>query len=698
MKVLRKKLKKVHGFKKFIYYFSLIFYIITFSFFILSILKLKGIETILRIIVLTFFGLWFLIYILCGLLTMITKKNKTFIFITIVTILLCPVFSFASYYIDKAYNSLKGINNNELLYTSNLIALKETDFNSNLVIGMIETEDDIEGNILAKKLIKSENLSNTVKNYEDYHSMISDLYKGKIGACFVSSNYSIIFNGENFEDESNQNAANIDEKVKVVYEYSEKRENQDVLTLESSKKKTLTEPFTALIMGVDSTIDGLTANQAFNGDTLILVTFNPNTLTATMFSIPRDTYVPIACNHNRYAKINSSAAYGSSCVINTVQQLTNIDIDYYVKINFTGVVNLVDALGGVTVEVEEPDFYYDNAHIGQVCEQDSQRRFGKNLICMHPGLQTLNGEQALAYARCRHLYATSDIARNQHQQAIIEAMANKIKTINSLNDFENLLNTVSKNIETNMTPEQILSFYSVGKDMLLNSTSNSLSIKKTHLAYYNLAVWLPQSAMYTSALGYYPQSLEAITKLMRQNLGQEAETPIKTFSISYNEEYTTPIVGQGLTGGATLGRVQSFIGSTQEAADAWCSENNITCDFNIISDIAPQNTIIEQSAHEGELLKSITSITFTVSNGQGTQPNEPGDDDEEENNNNENNKDDEEDNNEENNQQSEIPGLPSNPNSNDNQQSNEDDPDNNNDSPEDNNSNNQSGSIIPGTP
>ena len=77
-----------------------------------------------------------------------------------------------------------------------------------------------------------------------------------------------------------------------------------------------------------------------------------------MFSIPRDLYVPIACNNNRYAKINSSAAYGSSCVINTVQQLTDVNIDYYVKINFTGVVKLIDAIGGITVDVEPPNYQY----------------------------------------------------------------------------------------------------------------------------------------------------------------------------------------------------------------------------------------------------------------------------------------------------------------------------------------------------
>ncbi|MDE5888771.1 MAG: LCP family protein, partial [Bacilli bacterium] len=338
---------------------------------------------------------------------------------------------------------------------------------------MIESETDIEGNILAKKLIEKYSLSNKIETYEDYQSMISDLYKGKIGACFVSSNYAINLGGEEYEDTlSDGTKLPLSERAKVLYELSEKRKNEDVTTLNTNKSKKLTEPFTALIMGVDSTINGLTANQAFNGDTLIMVTFNPNTLTTTMFSIPRDMYVPIACNNNRYAKINSSAAYGSSCVINTVQQLTGIDIDYYVKINFTGVVDLVDVLGGVTVDVEEPDFRYNggiDCGNNRICEQNSLRQFGKNMIYIDSGVQTLNGEQALAYARNRHQFTTSDIARNQHQQQIIEATALKLKELKTLKDFENVLNTISNNTETNMTPEQILSFYNVGKDMLLNT-------------------------------------------------------------------------------------------------------------------------------------------------------------------------------------------------------------------------------------
>ena len=508
MKILLKKLKKVNAAKKITYFLTTLLYLACLIYFTISLLHLTRIETIARIIIIIFFIIWFIIYSIGGLITLLSKKTKSFIFITFISLICCPVFFVASYAIQKGINLTNQMNRNEIQYESNLIALKETSFNSSSVMGMIESEDDIAGNQLAHKLIETENLNNKIKYYEDYSVMISDLYKGKIDACFVSSEFAITFRNEAFTElKEGETAVPIEERVKVLYKYSELRQNQDIETLAASKNKVLTEPFTILVMGVDSSKDGLKANQAFNGDTLIMITFNPNTLSATMFSIPRDLYVPIACNRNRYNKINSSAAYGSSCVISTVQQLTDINIDFYVKVNFKGVVDLVDALGGVTVDVEKPDFNYNagvNCH-GQVCEQNSNREFGSKMIYLNPGVQKLNGEEALAYARNRHQYALSDISRNQHQQDVILAMAQQLKTIDSYESFENILNTVSKNIETNLTTDQILSFYDVGKNILLTSDtkeSQTLSIKKTYLSYYGLTVWNGYNA---SALGYYQE-------------------------------------------------------------------------------------------------------------------------------------------------------------------------------------------------
>lgn len=616
MKVLFKKLSKVHIVKKIFYFLTSILYITALVFLIKGLLELKGIETGLRIIVIAIAVIWGCIYVFGGLLTLLARKTKTFVFLTFLSILFSPVFIGSSYIIDTVFNGyLGGMNKEELEYKTNLIALKETTFKSTSTLGMIESEDDVEGHKLAKKLIKENDLTNKIKYYEDYHSLITALYKKEIDACFVSGNFSVIFENETFISEDEDP---ISEKVKIIYEYSESMENQDNEILSASKEKSLTEPFTVLIMGVDSAQDGLKANQAFNGDTLILVTFNPNTLTATMFSIPRDMYVPIACNNNRYNKINSSAGYGSSCVIKTIQQMTGITIDYYLKVNFKGVVQLIDALGGVTVDVEEPDFSYDAAHKGQVCEQSSNRSYYE-LICMNPGVQTLNGEQALAYARCRHLYATSDIARTQHQQQLIEAAAQKLKTINSLEDFEKILNAVSNNIETNITPEQIMSFYTVGKDMLLSSNKNStaLSIKKTYLSYYSLPIYQPWADRYTSALGYYPGSLDAITTLMKQNLGLEKPKAIKTFDIAYNEDYTTPLTGYGITSGGKLERMPNLFGQEKYYVENWCQQRDINCTFTVKESTEPKDTIFSQSAHEGLLLKPIKDIEFYVSDGKG---------------------------------------------------------------------------------
>lgn len=604
MKVLNKKLKKANKVQKFFYNLTMLLYVCCLGYFIYGLLHLGKIEVAIRIIVITFFAVWFFIYILAGLVSILTKKKKTFFFLTFFTLLLCPLFAFTSFHINKIYDSLNRMNRSTITYTTNLVTLKDTEFNAKSVIGMIKNSEDIEGNILAKELIKKEQLTNKIEYYDDYNKMLQDLYNEDIDGCFITSNYAITFsNSDDFSD--------INNRVKKVYELSKDMKNADS-NITKSKKKTLTEPFSILLMGVDSELDGLKANQAFNGDTLMLVTFNPNTLTATMFSIPRDTFVPIACNRNIKNKINSSAMYGANCVIKTIQNLTGIDIDYYVKINFKGVVDLVNAVGGVEVDVETPTWWYSEngkTYKNQVCEQDSNRRFGKDIVCMNLGHQKLNGEQALAYARCRHLYALSDIARNQHQQQVIEALASKVKETKSIGDFEKILNSVSKNIETNVTTDQIFSLYDVAKNMLTDNTSTKdFSIIKTYLSYYELGL------SYTSALGYYEESLNEIVKAMKINLELEKPKVVKTFEISYSEDYTTPLVGYGIYGSKEQ-VLPSFVGYDSTYVNNWCLNNGITCYFNKVESDLPKDQVIAQSK-VGVLLETVSSLTFDVSIGR----------------------------------------------------------------------------------
>ena len=601
MKVLFNKLKKSNKILLTICLISFIAYLVTFIFFTGSLLSLKGIETFLRIGFITLFALWIIIYFIWNLVNLILKRNKTIIITTIITILLSVVFGFGSYIINKVYNKLEKLtSSNTTVYTTYLISMKDNEINEDSKLGMIKNKKDVEGHVLAKELVKKEKLDNKIEYYDDYYELLSDLYNNEIDGIFVSSNYLILFASEDAYK-------NIDTDTTVVHEYSKEMENQDNI---GTTNKKLTEPFSVLVMGVDSQKDGLNANAAFNGDTLMVITFNPKTLTATMFSIPRDTYVPIACNHNAYNKINSSAAYGTNCVIDTVENIIDIDIDYYAKINFRGFIDLVDALGGVDVEVEQPDysFYVKQHGEGRLCESNSLRDT-TNLVCMDTGWQHLNGEQALAYARNRHGFIESDIARNRHQQQIVEAVAKKATKLKSFESFENLLDAISENIATNMTTNQILSFYDVLKDMLANSLNGDefITIEKTYLELYSLPVYLQYAYMYSSALGYYPDSLEAIKKLMKVNLELEEKEIIKTFEYTYGENYEAGITGKNITTGAKLQLVPDFTGSTEGAVRDWASKNNITVEV-----IGGGATVVEQSIHPGVLAKSISRITINL--------------------------------------------------------------------------------------
>ena len=626
MKILINKLKKVNKIKIILFFISLISYTVAYILLSKSLLQLSGIETVIRSILIILFFIYLIFYLLSSLINLITKKNIKYYIFLIITIILTVIFFFISYYINTIYNSLSNLNKDTITYTTNLITLNDNEFNKNSNIGMINNEDDIEGYILANKLIKKENLKNDITLYDDYYKMLRDLYNQDIDAIFVSGNYKVLFNKE-------EPYTNIATDTKIIYKYSEKLKNQD--NLASSNKK-LTEPFTVLLMGVDSELNGLNANQAFNGDTLMLITFNPKTLTASMFSIPRDLYVPIACNNDKLSKINSSAAYGTKCVIDTITNLTDINIDYYVKINFKGVVSLVDALGGITVDVPI-DF----------CEQNSNREFGDATICLKKGVQTLNGEEALALARHRKTLPRGDIDRIANQQKIIEALINKVKNIRSFQEFENILNSVSNNTATNMTTNQILSFYNVGKDILINNLSGediNFDIKKTYLEYYDLPVYLPYSGITTSALGYYQESLDEIITMMKVNLNLIEETPNKTFKIDYNEDYTTKVYGKKLYGGEKIKTMTNLIGKSKEEAINYANEVNINIEFvevdqnsEYYNPYVTNNKIAAQSIHENALLANYNELTIYINN-----VNEELDNNLDNNNNNDNNNEDNE--------------------------------------------------------
>ncbi len=467
------------------------------------------------------------------------KKNKakSYVWYFIFLIIFIAGELFVSINVNKISNSLSKITSKEAGYSTSIITLKDSsikDVNDldDSKIGIISDTNNTEGYIIPMEIVKEEKIEEeNLASYDDYLEMLNDLYNKEIDAMFVSSSYVSLFATEDgFE--------NIASETKVIYE-----KNKKTVKSQSSSNKTLNEPFTMLIMGVDSNTNSLAKSNSFNGDTLMLITFNPNTMNATILSIPRDTRVPIVCTKSKAKnKINSAALYGADCVMDTITNFTGIEIDYWVKVNFQGVISLVDALGGIDVDIPYA-----------FCESNSQRKFGNNTIYLEKGLQTLNGEQALAFARNRHTwpqycgkkysnYTSNDFVRGQNQQQIVKAIVNKLKNIKSLSDIYDILDIVGDNIDTNIDKDTMITGFDTFKNIIFNSkninSDDFIGTQRLYLSGYDNTI----NGIYY--FEYYQRSLKEIVDAMEINLELKEPEMDKEFSFSINNPYEDVQIGK----------------------------------------------------------------------------------------------------------------------------------------------------------
>ena len=209
--------------------------------------------------------------------------------------------------------------------------------------------------------------------------------------------------------------------------------------LATSAKITNRQPISVLILGVDQGIEG--RHDRGNSDTLILATANPQKNKATMTSIPRDTLADIKGDPgDKYFMFRVNSAYevgGSKASVKTVSSLLNVPINYYVEVNMKALRSLVNAVGGVDVNVPF-DFSYD------WCD-------------FHKGKQHLNGRHAVAYVRMRKEDPRGDYGRQLRQRQVIEAIAHKAMSVNTISNYRKLVDIFNKYVKTNLTFNDMLS-------------------------------------------------------------------------------------------------------------------------------------------------------------------------------------------------------------------------------------------------
>lgn len=308
---------------------------------------------------------------------------------------------------DTEYNSEKDFLSDAVAVQTNL-----DQENQNYAISYINLE--IDGEML-------------ISDYEDYESALRDLQSGAIKYLMINESFiSVLNETEEFE--------NFTENVKVVYQVSKTVAYDNI----ESDVQVTENPFNVLILGQNQ--EGVTVSDTVLTDVVMVATVNPITKQILLTSLPRDSYVDVSYS-GVDDKLTHTGIYGTQTVIETVENVLDIDIDFYLRINYNSFVRMVDALGGITVdnEYEFPGVF-----------PDYQYTFKEGTI-------NLDGDMALAYARERKATKCGDISRNKHQRQVLSAIIDKVASPSILTKFNDILTSLDGTYLTNITSNQIYS-------------------------------------------------------------------------------------------------------------------------------------------------------------------------------------------------------------------------------------------------
>ncbi|AIS52112.1 transcriptional attenuator, LytR family [Thermoanaerobacter kivui] len=269
-----------------------------------------------------------------------------------------------------------------------------------------------------------------------------------------------------------------------------------------------------LVLGVDET----SQTDPKRSDTMMVLSYDPNTHKAYILSIPRDTMIKLP----KYGTQKINAAYpigGPQLAMDTVSQLIGEPIDYYVKIGYEGFIQLVDDLGGVEMNVPMDMNYDDNA--------------GNLHIHLKKGVQLLDGEKALQLVRFRHGYAEQDLERVKVQRDFLLAMFEKAKNPSTLLKIHRILKNINQYVETNIPPVTMLKY----ADYLLKLDKDNIK-----------TATLPGTPQYIDGIAYYITNPQEVRQFMA-NLNGDIDN--KTNEMTVNKNIKIEVLnGGGIPGAA----------------------------------------------------------------------------------------------------------------------------------------------------
>lgn len=348
------------------------------------------------------------------------------------SIVMVCVLAFGTFYVGKTNNIIAMITGGNFQINKMVVAVRSDDAAEVL-------EDAVNYNFGVQFERGGDNMQAAVNDIQDaigtdiltvecdsVQDQAQSLLNGDVDAIIYNKAYTDLMDGA---------VSGFSDNVRIIYETSIRVE----LDFGGADGASLTkEPFTVYISGIDVYGE---VTETSRSDVNIIAVVNPNTHQVLLVTTPRDYYVEIpGISNGQPDKLTHAGIYGIEASMDTLSQLYETDINYYVRLNFTSLIDIVDILGGVDVDSEFAFTTGDES--GCIVE-------------VKEGMNHFNGEQALAFSRERHNLADGDNQRGKNQQAVITAMIKKILSPTMLLKANSILNQVSKDVETNISQSQI---------------------------------------------------------------------------------------------------------------------------------------------------------------------------------------------------------------------------------------------------
>lgn len=506
----KKKKKKV----PFIYKLFAIILLLVTLFLIGSIIYLNVLNLPLLILVIS------LIIIFSGfssLLMLKSRKKKTGFGFSIILIM---IFSLLIFYINKTTGLLSNLDLAYKTYNYSVVVLESSPYKkikdiSGLNLGYYD-DGSVEMDKALNKVMKKVELENT--SYNDNHTLANSLLDGEVDAILIEDSYldildeSIEYEGKSFKN-----------NVRKIYSFVIVTNTSDIAKDINVTK----EPFNIYVSGIDTYGE---ISSVSRSDVNMVISVNPATRQILLTSIPRDYYVQLHGKSGYKDKLTHAGLYGTDMSIQTIEDLLDIEINYYVKVNFSSVINIIDAIGGVTVYSD-----YDFTSIDGFSYSE--------------GYNNMNGEEALSFARERKSFATGDRQRVKNQQAVFKGIFDKCTSKAIITKYTKLLDSLQGSFVTNMPMSRLTSLVrmQLTKNYTWNIVTNGLEgsdgSNYTYSAPSQKAyVMIPdeESVMYASELINKVESGEILDEELMEGLSDEVHEVVKNKpSTNYNDKEVT---------------------------------------------------------------------------------------------------------------------------------------------------------------